>query len=208
MDAPDFQFIDQQLTRSQIFLPENAFDLALYAAHLEQGALMLQQMTRDEAEDWFINEAARCISNIKSHEELQTELYKSLEAQDNVEEESKSDVAVQMDHAYAVEMAAITDARNDQADAARDLAFAYIATSRHFKDKNLMKELTQRVLQLLADVAVMSDSEESEESDNEEVGVVAEIDEAPALILNNNDSESDLGSEDSMGFVPGGFNFN
>ncbi len=220
MDTNDFQFLSKQVEASDLFLPESAYDLSRYTAYLEHGAAELAEMSEDEAKDWYIDEAARMISEIERKSELIAELYKSVETIDNVEEESKTDVADQVATDYDAELAAIDDAQNDQADAARNLAFATILMARKVQNEGTMTELTNSVAELLDEVAVDSESESEDvdqvegatnlyqaegvtnlEAEDVESEVSSELnDHSVAIQFNDDDSDSDVDFSQIGGF--------
>lgn len=224
MDTNDFQFLQRQVESSNLFLPESAYDLSRYTVHLEHGASQIAEMSEKEAKEWYIDEAARMISEIERKSALIEELYNSVEAMDNVEEESKGDVGDRTATDYDAELAAIDDAQNDQADAARNLAFATILMARKLQNEGVMNELATSVAGLLAEVAVDSEPEEAEEGgvegegDGEEgegEGDGGDVEESPNLEaspeLNVDDSadiQFDVDSDSDVDFGQiGGFQF-
>lgn len=169
MDRRDFQFLEAQLERGDFFLPEEAYDLSLYAHHLEQDMAQLETLDATEAEDWFVGEAASAITDIQHQSVLHQELVQSLTDQDNVDVESKGDIAVRADQDYSGDQAAIDDAQDRMADAARIVAFADILMNRRqHGNVAVMQALRAQVADLIDNVESGLEDSESDDSDLED----------------------------------------
>ena len=203
MDAPDFQFIQAFSTNGDFFLPETTFQLDAYQEHIQNGLEMLQGMNDKQTDDWFINNAANLLTDIRSKEEIQEELVNSIRENENVEEESKSDVTVSSE-----DWEAFNAVQTDMSDSARELALVTIVFVRYLGSFEALEPRIQQVAKLVSDPFSEQEGyneQEGEgegENDNEQEGegegVVNEsANEVPQNVWDHNAPNLQLSDSDS-----------